>query len=263
MEYIPVVDKNNNIETVIFWNETIKDKISKAQRKINIPIVVMAGGKGTRLKPFTNIIPKPLLPFNDKTIIDNIIDRFYKNGSRDFYISVNYKSDLIKHHFKTNQHNQFNIHFIEENKPLGTAGSLRLMKDMIKGTFIMTNCDIIIDQDYNEIFNYHKNNKNDLTLVSVLKKISIPYGTVNTSENGILESIEEKPELIFQMNSGLYFIEDYLLEDIPIDTKYDMTDMIESIKRENGRIGVFPISDKSWSDIGNWHDYSKILKLPI
>ena len=173
---------------------------------------------------------------------------------------VNYKADILKYHLDSQNILSNKISYFNENKPLGTAGSLYLLKDEIKTTFFVSNCDIIIDEDYNEILKYHRKNNNELTIVSALKHLSIPYGTIKTKKNGILTSIEEKPELTFQINTGFYILEPHLLQEIPENTFFHITKLIENINNRKGKVGVFPISEKSWIDIGEWSEYLKIIK---
>lgn len=260
MELCPVVDEKNNLIKVYFWEDFFQTKNPEPKNKFNNPVVIMAGGFGTRLKPLTNVIPKPLIPIGEKTIIETIFDRFHHHGCNHFYLSVNYKSDIIEYYLK-NKKNKFTVDFFKEDKPMGTAGSLSLIKEKINNTFFINNCDIIIEQDYSEILDYHKKNKNEITIVAALKHISIPYGTLETGENGILLEISEKPEYTFKINSGMYVLEPQLINEIPENTFYHITDLIEKVRSRNGKVGVFPVSEKSWVDIGNWNEYIKILDL--
>lgn len=257
MELCPIVNNQNEIIDVYFW-EDLFDKISLPPlEKISFPVVIMAGGKGSRLKPITNVLPKPLIPIGDKPIVEHIIDRFVKVGCNEFLFSVNYKSELIEYYFNALENKNFNISFFKEDKPLGTAGSLHLLKDKINSTFFVSNCDIIVDQDYSEIYNYHRENENELTLVAALKQYKIPYGTLETLENGILSSMQEKPELTYKINAGLYILEPHLLNEIPNNEFFNITDLIQIILNRKGKVGVFPVSEKSWRDIGEWDEYLK------
>ena len=166
---------------------------------------------------------------------------------------------MIENFFAEIENKPYNIQFTKEEKPLGTAGSLSLLKDKLRQTFFISNCDILIDQDYRDIYNYHKKQKNELTLVASLKHYNIPYGTLETGVGGELISITEKPELTFKINSGMYVLEPELLDEIPNDEFFHITHLIEKVKQRNGKIGVFPISEKSWFDIGEWSEYQKTL----
>lgn len=259
MELCPIVDDSNAIIDVYFWEDIFSDKKITPKNQFNLPIVIMAGGLGSRLKPLTNVLPKPLIPIGDKTILEHIFERFSNHGSSTFYISVNYKSDLIEYYLKS-QNLPYTISYFEEDKPMGTAGSLSLLKDKISETFFVSNCDIIIDQDYSEILEYHKANNNEITIVAALKHYHIPYGTIETEENGQLTSLQEKPELTFKINSGMYLLEPHLLDEIPTDSFFHITHLIEKVKNRGGSVGVFPVSEKSWRDIGEWDEYLKNIK---
>lgn len=258
MELCPVVDSEKNIVEVYYWEDIFIDKEPQPKSQFNLPVVIMAGGFGTRLKPLTNVLPKPLIPIGDKTIIEQIFERFYHHGCDSFYISVNYKAELIEYYL-ANQNLPYQINYIKEEKPTGTAGSLSLLKDKINDTFFVSNCDIIIDQDYSEILEYHYDNKNDITIIAALKNYSIPYGTIETSENGKLENLSEKPELTFKINSGMYILEPSVLDEIPSNEFYHITHLIEKVQLRGGNVGVYPVSEKSWKDIGEWDEYLKMI----
>jgi dTDP-glucose pyrophosphorylase len=257
--YMPIIDDDREIVDIIFWEDIFKEEPNQIFPKINLPVVIMAGGFGTRLKPLTNILPKPLLPFGEKTILENIIERFSKYDCKTFYISVNYKADFIQFYLDNLKEKDFTTFLFLEDKPLGTAGSLCLLKDKLIKTFFVSNCDILIDEDYSAIYNYHKMHNNELTIVASLKQYKIPYGTIESGENGELIALKEKPENTFMINCGMYILEPDLLNEIPKDTFFHITHLIEKVKTRGGKVGVFPISEKSWIDIGEWPLYSKVL----
>ncbi|MBV5329504.1 MAG: nucleotidyltransferase family protein [Chlorobium sp.] len=255
-ELMPIVAPSGELHNVIFWEDLFEDKHSHTiDTKLNLPVVIMAGGRGTRLKPLTNVLPKPLIPIHNKTIIEDIMDKFVDCGCNDFFLSVNYKSEIVRYYFDTLQNPDYRIQYFQEEKPLGTAGSLHLLKSKITSTFFVSNCDIIVEQDYSEILNYHIENKNEITIVAALKNYAIPYGTLTTLEDGLLQSIQEKPEIVFKINTGVYILEPHLLSEIPENQFYHITTLIEKLRQEQRRVGVFPISEKSWIDIGNWEEY--------
>jgi dTDP-glucose pyrophosphorylase len=258
-ECMPILDEGKQLVNIYFWEDIFGIKKQRKERNLNIPVIIMAGGTGTRLKPLTNVVPKPLIPIGDKTIIEEIMDRFIGVGCNDFSLSVNYKAETIKHFFEQLENNNYKIDYFQEEKPLGTAGSLYLIKDRIMTTFFVTNCDIIIDADYSEILKYHQENKNELTVVSALKHYPIAYGTIETTNGGLLTKLVEKPELIFQINSGMYILEPHLLDEIPENEFFHITHLIESIQKRNGGVGVFPVSEGSWKDIGTWEEYLKYI----
>jgi len=255
-EFMPILDDSNNLVDVIFWEEIFKEKKDINKIEEEIKVVIMAGGKGSRLKPITNIIPKPLVPIGNRAFIEIIMDSFHEYGLSEFLLSVNYKSDLIKHYFD-NSDKPYSVEYFKESKPLGTAGSITLMKDKLKDTFFISNCDIIIDQDYSEIYNYHKQNKNELTAVAAIKTYHIPYGTMSIGSNGMLKSLNEKPSNSYYVNAGLYLLEPHLLEDIPEGEFFHITHLMEKILARGGKVGVFPVSEGAWMDIGEWNNYNE------
>ena len=259
IEFMPIIDDDNNLVDVVFWDELFKTEIHHRTEDFNLPVVIMAGGQGTRLRPLTNVLPKPLIPIGEQTMMEDIMDRFVECGCKDFYVSVNYMADFMRHYFENFSKHNYHIEYFQEDKPLGTAGSLHLLKGIIKDTFFVSNCDSILDEDYGEILRYHRENNNEITVVSVVKSIYIPYGTLVTGEGGLLASIQEKPEYTFQINTGMYVLEPHLLNEIPSDRVYHITYLIEKLVNEGRRVGVYPVNEGSWTDIGNWDEYLKYI----
>jgi dTDP-glucose pyrophosphorylase len=257
--FMPIISQERKLLDVVFWDEFYPSNDMILVEKLELPVVIMAGGVGSRLRPLTHVLPKPLLPIGEKTIIETIMDKFVQVGCRKFYLSLNYKASLIRHYFKELNEAKYEITCVEEDEPLGTAGSLSLLRYQLKQTFFVSNCDIIIDQEIEEVLKYHRENRNELTIVAALKHIKLAYGALVTGTEGLLESLEEKPELVFKVNSGVYVLEPHVLDEIPKDTFFNMTQLIDGILARNGRVGVFPISEGSWTDIGNWDDYQKCI----
>jgi dTDP-glucose pyrophosphorylase len=260
MEFMPVLNENDELVDVVLWQDVLSNEDLQLDLGLNIPVVIMAGGKGTRLKPLTNIIPKPLVPLGEKPIIEIIVDRFVATGVKQFYFSVNYKAEMIQRFFDELPDKKYEIEYFSETKPLGTAGSLHLLKHKLHTTFFVSNCDILINQDYNEIYKYHVENKNELTLVAALKHYPIPYGTLEVGEEGLLKDLKEKPELTFMVNAGMYILEPHLLNEVPEDDFFHITHLIDKIKDRGGRVGVFPVSEGSWMDIGEWKEYNQTMQ---
>lgn len=260
IECMPVLDDNLQLVSAYLWDDVFGTQKRNEAIQLDLPVVIMAGGQGSRLKPLTNIFPKPLIPIGKKTIIEQIMNKFCDAGCNTFYLSVNYKAEMIKYYFSTLQNEMYHISYLQEKKPLGTAGSLHLLKSKIKSTFFVSNCDILVDQDILDIYEYHQANKNEITVVAALKHYPIPYGILETSRDGLLKSITEKPELTFKINTGLYLLEPHLIDEIPENVFYHITSLIEKLKNEKRKIGVFPVSEKSWRDIGEWSEYQKFLK---
>jgi CBS domain-containing protein len=202
---IPVVNKDKEVCDILVWAQVFRDTISKPHGKISVPVVIMAGGKGTRLDPFTKVLPKPLIPIGDKAIIEVIMDRFHEYDVREFYVSVNHKVQMIKSYFEE-MNDRFVIHYLEEHKPLGTAGGLRALTKSNYEKFVVTNCDIIIESDLAEIVSFHTKEGLDMTLVVSCRNYVIPYGVCNISNGGLLDCITEKPEYELLVNTGMYVV---------------------------------------------------------
>lgn len=259
-DFMPIIDDEKRVVDVIFWEDLFESKREKENPNLKLPVVIMAGGKGSRLRPLTNVLPKPLIPIGDQTMLEDIMDRFVESGCHDFYLSVNYKADVIIRYLDNLKNPDYNISYFQEKKPLGTAGSLHLLKDKINSTFFVSNCDIIIDEDYTEILNYHRQTGNEITVVAALKNYPIPYGTLETGSSGRLQSIQEKPDITFKINTGMYILEPHLINEIPQNVFFHITYLIEKLIREDRKVGVFPINEGSWTDIGNWDEYMKYVK---
>lgn len=259
-ECMPVVDENGNLVDVYLWSEMFKHSEPEHREKIDLPVVIMAGGKGTRLKPITNVIPKPLVPVGDKTILEVIMDQFEGIGCHKFYMSVNYKANMMEFYLSQLDH-KYDVEFFMENKPLGTIGSVSLLKGKITTPFFVSNCDSINEQDYRDVYDYHVNNKNDMTIVTLVKSFKIPYGVIKTGEDGLMQSLQEKPEHTYMVNSGVYILSPELIDEIPEDEFFHITHLMEKVKARGGRVGCFPVSENSWHDMGEWPEYLKMINV--
>jgi len=260
LSLIPVLDKNRSVVDYLTLENVFGKEKRIEKKKILAPVVIMAGGKGTRLKPFTNVLPKPLMPVGGKTIIDHIIDRFREHGIKDYFLTVNYMSRIIKVFFEE-KNPDYKIGFADETEPRGTAGSLNLLKDSLTTPFFVSNCDIIVEADYADIYEFHTKGRYDITMVAATKQFHIPYGVCELDDNGRLGDIKEKPEYNFLVNTGFYVLNPKILEMIPDDEVFHMTHLMEKIKGNNGTVGVYPISENSWIDVGQWDEYKKALKI--
>ena len=254
---IPVIDNGILIDILLEEDFISSKKIKESFLDNNV--VIMAGGKGLRLDPFTRILPKPLIPLGDEPIIKIAMDEFGKFGMNNFFISVNHKGRMVKAYFHDNDFG-YQIKYIDENKSLGTAGALKYLDGKLKKSFFVSNCDILVRTDYSSINYYHTNKKNDLTIVGSIKHYTIPYGVCKTDGEGILKEILEKPKYDFLVNTGLYLMEPSILKFIPKETYFDMTDLIKELKLNEFKIGVYPVSEKSWIDIGQWSEFNSVIK---
>lgn len=255
VEALPIVDENMRILSIIFWD----NKVISNRKKLEVPIVIMAGGLGTRLYPYTKILPKPLIPIGEIPIAEHIINRFNHSGSNDFYLIVNHKKNMIKAYFNEIE-KDYKITYIDEDKPLGTGGGLSLLKGKINSTFILSNCDILIEEDYEKMYNFHKKENNLITMVCSLKKIKIPYGVVEIGVNGKIESMKEKPELSFFTNTGMYIVESRIIDELEENRSIGFPDIIEQYKNAGKKIGVYPISESAWMDMGQLDEMEEMIK---
>ena len=248
IDLVPVLDDEGVVVSVVRWTDLFEE--APVEREVlDLPVVIMAGGQGTRLAPFTSILPKPLMPVGDKSIVEHIMERFAAYGCREFVLSVNYKANLIKAYF-ADVEPPYAIEFVDETQPLGTGGSLSLMPDLLDRTFFVTNCDVLVDADYADIVRFHRESGNVVTLVASMKHVTVPYGVCEIAEGGRLTAITEKPEFDYLVSTGMYVIEPQALADVPHATFFHITELIESYIRQGKRVGVYPVSEKSWLDIG-------------
>jgi dTDP-glucose pyrophosphorylase len=258
IEAIPILNEQNEIVDIIFWHDTFNKKLNHYSVLDN-PVVIMAGGKGTRLYPYTRILPKPLIPIGEVSIVERIINNFLEFGCSNFFLTVNYKKNMIKAYFEELD-NAYDITYIEEEKFLGTGGSLYFLKDRIKDTFFVSNCDILVDANYSDILKYHKENKNKITMVTSLKNYAIPYGVINLNSEGLIKTITEKPEYNYQVNTGLYILEPETLERIPENTFFHITDLINKYIEQGERVGVYPITENAWLDMGEIKEMQRMIE---
>lgn len=251
---VPVVDSNNILIKII--SSKLSSLDSKKGIKFfsqEIPVVIMAGGEGKRLLPHTAILPKPLIPYNGKSMTEHIIDRFENYGFNKFILTLQYKSKLMEAYF-SNIFKKKKIKFIFENKPLGTAGSLKKLEKKLESFFVI-NCDTLINCDYISLLNFHKENKNDLTLVASRKIEKLKYGSCEIEKNGNLKKIREKPEVSFLANTGCYLFNSKILRLIKKNEKLDMNTFIERAILKKYKISVFPIQESEWLDLGTWNKF--------
>ncbi|MBZ0220856.1 MAG: NTP transferase domain-containing protein [Candidatus Methylomirabilis sp.] len=258
IEYVPVLNRNRELVDIISWIDCLNGNGKPPQEMLRHPVVIMAGGMGTRLDPFTKILPKPLIPYGSKPIIEHIMDGLHEWGFHEFILVLNYKKEVIKLYFGENRR-QYSVEFVEEDGFCGTAGGVSLLKDRLKSTFILTNCDTILETDYREILRWHGEKGNMLTIIGSHREVSIPYGVLNMA-NGSFVDIREKPKLDFFINTGTYVLEPEVLDFLERGRHADMDYLITlAKKRYPEKVSVFP-SWGNWFDIGKWDEYRMSLK---
>lgn len=256
IDCIPVLDTEGRVVSAVWWVDMLESKAAEVA-PLGIPLVVMAGGQGSRLAPYTKVLPKPLLPIGEVPIVELIIDRFVQHGCTDVYLTVNYKANLIKAYFK-DVSRDYEVHFVDEPEPLGTAGSLSMLKGLIGSTFFVTNCDILIDAEYADVLKFHRECGNQMTVVGSLKHFTIPYGVCETAAGGRLTGMSEKPSYDYLVSTGMYVLEPEVFDDIPEGRVFHVTDLIDDYMRRGVKVGVYPISEKSWLDMGQFEELSEM-----
>jgi dTDP-glucose pyrophosphorylase len=259
IQVIPVVDHQGVLVEVHLWQELFGAQVRTPAARLGLPVVIMAGGEGSRLLPFTRILPKPLLPIGDKPIIEHIIDRFVQHGCTEFYLTLNYLAGMIRAFFG-DHNNPYGIRFVEESKPLGTGGSLHLLDGVLDRTFFVSNCDVLVAGDYADMLRCHREQGNRMTMVASLKHYTVPYGVVQVNGSEQVATVTEKPELNWLVNTGLYILEPEALRDIPKDTFFHITDLISRYLREGVPVGVYPVSEGSWMDMGQLDEMREMMK---
>ena len=261
IDLIPVIDAAGCVVDAFNWEdvfESPKETIKSSALK-NVSAVIMAGGKGTRMQPFTTVLPKPLIPVGDKTILEHVMENFAKFGACDFYFTVNYRGEMIKAYFDSIE-NEYSIKYVWEKEFSGTAGSLSLVEPLDR-TFIVSNCDIIVKANYEDIYNFHKESKAVLTVVSSIQHHTVPYGVIDYTDGGVVSGIREKPEFSFPINTGVYILEPEALEYIPSNQMFHMTHLMEALIADEKKVVTYIVNEKDYIDIGQWEEYRKALSL--
>ena len=240
---IPVLDENGRLLDIFFpsW---------KKKGEYAIPTVIMAGGKGTRLFPFTKDIPKPLVPVvKDKVMMDLVLNSCHQFGTHDYYIIVNHLKEKIIEYYKEVKLD-FSLHFITEEMPLGTGGGLGLLKGKIDSTFFLSNCDILVQENYDEIYEYHKATGNAITIVAAIQSVRLPYGVLSVDKKLKFLSSTEKPTYLYLANTGVYVVSPQVFNFIGENEKVDFPSVIERMKSSGEKVGIYPVTGDKWIDMG-------------
>lgn len=252
---IPIVSKEK--ELIDIYCGEAKQRSQKPV--LDIPVVINAGGKGTRLDPFTRVLPKPLIPVGEMPIIEHIMQQYQQYGCDEYHVIVNYKKQLIKAFFSEGE-KEYQISWYDEEKPLGTGGGLTLLKGKIHQTFFFSNCDIILQSDYDSMLKFHRDNKNLVTMVCAYKNLTIPYGVVEVGDKGAILEMKEKPEVSFLTNTGMYIVEPEVLDEMEDGVAIGFPDVIEKLRLEGKNVAVYPVSENEWMDMGQLDELEKMRK---
>ncbi len=250
---VPIVDEDGTVTGVY----TEDDLLIKPRNHLDLPVVINAGGRGTRLDPFTKVLPKPLIPVGDLPIIEHIMQEYQTWRCDAFHIIVNYKKELMKAYFSDNE-NHYNITWYDEEKPLGTGGGLSLLQGKISGTFFFANCDALLTANYESMLKFHRENGNTITMICAYENINIPYGVVEMGLNGAITKMTEKPLMSFLTNTGIYIAEPEVIDDIGENEVIGFPDIIERERQKGKRVAVFPVSENEWMDMGQLPELEKM-----
>ena len=252
---IPIVGEEGEILRIVFADRDEAETVSRALQ--GIPVVIMAGGFGTRLYPYTKILPKPLIPIGDIPIAELIMNEFHRFGAEEFYLIVNYKKNMIKAYFTETQL-PYKVHFVDEDKPLGTGGGLSLLKGKIQETFLLSNCDILVKDDFGKMLELHRGQRNLITMVVSAKNFTLPYGIVELDDDGRIREMREKPSLSFLTNTGVYLAESRVIDELEEERAIGFPEMIDGYRKAGERTGIYPVSEDSWYDMGQFEEMDRM-----
>ena len=250
---VPMTGRDGRIHALVFRQETLH----RIARRIDVPVIMMAGGLGTRLLPYTEILPKPLIPVGSMTITEQILRRFKKFGCTRCSIVVNYRRNLIKSYFSEVDPGM-QLEFVDEDKPLGTGGGLCFFKGKLDGPAFVTNCDSVIEADYEEILNLHRRTGSVITMVCARKQMCVPYGVVEANEEGEVTDLLEKPSYDLLINTGFYVVSPEFVESIPDDTFTPITEAVERFRAEGKRVSAYVVDEECFIDIGQLEDLKQV-----
>ena len=246
MKLIPVLDKENHIVEII--------NLEEKKTRLPIDAVLMAGGKGERLRPLTEKTPKPLLNVGDKAIIDHNIDRLINYGVKHISVTVNYLKEQIEEHFKESR-NGVQVNIVREPKFLGTIGSIHFVPDFFNDTVLVMNSDLFTNIDYEDFYLHFKEHNADMSVAAVPYNVDIPLGILNLDGRNIT-GLSEKPHFGYYANAGIYLIKRSALEFIPVDTMFHSTDLVKTLIAAGRSVIRFPIGG-TWIDIGTPQEYQR------
>lgn len=250
MKLVPVLDIDMHIVDII--------DLEKYSTRLPIDAVLMAGGKGERLRPLTEKTPKPLLPVGGKAIIDHNIDRLIANGVKHINVTVNYLGEQLEEHFKEPK-GDIQVQTVREPKYLGTIGSIRFVKEFYNDTILVMNSDLFTNINYEDFYLHFKEHNAEMSVAAVPYTVSVPYGIFDL-EGREIHGLIEKPTYNYYANAGIYLIKRSALEEIPEDTFFNATDLIEKLISEGKKVIRFPLNG-TWIDIGNPQEYQKANEL--
>jgi dTDP-glucose pyrophosphorylase len=238
---IPLIDENDRVVDVTLLSDLVKEF------ELPIRAIVMAGGLGTRLRPLTDTLPKPMLPIGSRPLLELIVEGLKESGIRRLNVATHYKGEIISEHFKDGQDFGVEITYVKEDQPLGTVGALSLLEDS-EDPLLVINGDILTRVDFREMLNFHREHKADLTIAVRQYEFDVPYGVVE-SDGVFVKGISEKPTVRQFINAGIYLLNPSVRRLVPNQQQYDMPDLIHRILSEGRQVVCFPVREY-WLDIG-------------
>lgn len=246
MKLVPILDDKKHIVDII--------NLHQYKTRLPVDAVMMAGGKGERLRPLTEKIPKPLLPVGDKAIIDHNVDRLINFGVRHIYVTVNYLKEQIEEHYKE-PHLGILVQTVREPKYLGTIGSIKFVPGFFNDTILLMNSDVFTNIDYEDFYLHFKQHDAEMSVAAIPYNVSIPYGILDLEGRNI-HGLLEKPKYTYYANAGIYLIKRRALDEIPDETFFNATDLVEKLIGEGKKVIRYPLNG-TWIDIGNPQEYQK------
>lgn len=244
--HLPLLDVEQHVAGLVTMEDFVREEVPPMQA------VVMAGGKGSRLYPLTEDLPKPMLPVGDKPILEIIINQLRSIGIRKVNVTTHHKPEKISGHFGNGENFDVELSYVEENQPLGTAGALSLLNNP-QETLLVINGDILTQVDFKAMLQFHREHQADLTMAVRSYEMGVPYGVIKC-EGVKVKSLKEKPNINFLVNAGIYLLEPQVYQYIPAGEHFDMTDLIRRLVAEKKQVIGFPIHEY-WLDIGGHEEY--------
>ena len=248
IELLPQIDSQKKIVKII--------NLEKAQAILPLDVVIMAGGKGERLRPLTINTPKPLLLVGEKPIIEHNVDRLIEFGVDNIYISINYLGHLIVDHFKDGSSKNVSIKYIEENKPLGTIGAVGLIQDFLHEHVLIMNSDLLTNINWEDFYISFIDADADMMIAAIPYQVQIPYAVLETNSTSQITSLKEKPTYTYYSNAGIYLIKKEFFELIPENEPFNATHLVDMLISQEKKVFSYAILDY-WLDIGRHDDYKK------
>jgi dTDP-glucose pyrophosphorylase len=252
LPFLPCLDSRGRLVEVLSSEEALRRGLH------DNPVVIMAGGFGVRMRPLTEMMPKPLIPLAEGRLIDRVIDHLIDCGFHRFYLAVHYLKEQLTAYLGDGSKRGVSIEYIVEDSPQGTAGSLRRFVGSGSLPLVVTNGDVVTNQHFTEVLRFHQQQQAQMTLVCKQEGVDISYGVVESDEHGVLVSIQEKPRLNYLINAGMYIVEPSVLHLLPARS-YFMTDLVDEVRETGGRVCVFR-TDEYWRDVGTMDGYAQVIQ---